>query len=185
MYLLKLIRRPEFVLASAMLGIGCRSHQPWPQPPATLGSQTVDPFFMKQEENAEASDFVIYEHEFQGNTVRLNADGEDHLRSIADRLMQGQNYPVIVERSSMSKKEGTKYGLPVHNDPALDEERRAVISELLAGLNVPSANVVIAPALTPGFTEPEGERAFNTALSPRSSAGGLSGAGGISAGGGN
>lgn len=131
-----------------------------PHPLGTLS----DPIWQKQEHNAEASDFVIHEHEFTANTARLNAAGEDHVKQIAYRFMQtpALSYPVLVEPSTMSVRAGDKYGFAVHNDPALDLNRRQVVIAALVALGMADAEqrVVVSPALTPGFQGFEGERAY-------------------------
>jgi len=106
------------VLAIALLSSGCRLQPPGGQPiePGLLGS-VVDEANRTQEENAEASKFIIYMHEFEPNTpnhadllrgqatipgefefqtknriqgFRLNPDGQDHVRQIARHLIATQ-----------------------------------------------------------------------------------------------
>ena len=81
-----------------------------------------DEIWQHQERNAEASDFVIHEHEFVGISAVLNSSGEAHLKQIAARY-PAVEFPVIIEPSSMSPRPGTKYGFPIHNDPALDKKK--------------------------------------------------------------
>lgn len=156
-------------LALSMVG-GCCCHRCMKKcdymgdiTPTPLGTVS-DPIWQKQEHNAEASDFVIHEHEFTANTARLNAAGEDHVKQIAYRFHQQPtlSYPVIVEPSSMSPRAGDKYGFAVHNDPALDLNRRQVTIAALVALGMADAEqrVVVSPALTPGFQGFEGERAY-------------------------
>ena len=171
------LRKTSLVMAGAalMLNSGCLA--PWKynthyvaqlpcaDPPPPLGSMTVDPFFQKQEEHGEASDFVVYEHEFMGDTNRLNTAGEDHLRQIAARLGDVP-YPVIVEESSLASRCETKHKFPVHNDPQLDMQRREVVARALELMGAPDANsrVVVGPALTPGFRQFEATRAYNEGI---------------------
>lgn len=145
--------------------------------PKPLGTIS-DPIWQQQESNAEASDFVVHEHEWVGNSIELNAAGVDHVKQIAARAA-AVPYPIIVERSSMSVKPGTKYQFPVHGDEALDLERRNLLVQALLQLGVQDAEqrVVVGPALTPGFEEFEGERAYNMGF------GGMGGMGGMLGGG--
>ncbi|MCA9000105.1 MAG: hypothetical protein KDA80_24115 [Planctomycetaceae bacterium] len=143
--------------------------------PTPLGTISDD-VWRKQESNAEASDFVVYEHEWVGNSTELNHAGMDHVKQIAARAANVP-FPIIIEQSSMSVKPGTKYGFPIHNDEHLDLARREYVVEALTTLGVLDASerVVIAPALTPGFRGFEAERAFNTGFNSRGSGGGFGG----------
>lgn len=153
--------------------------------PTPLGTIS-DPIWQKMEHNAEASDFVIHEHEFTANTARLNAAGEDHVKQIAYRFvkMPALPYPIMVEPSTMGLRAGDKYGFAVHNDPALDMNRRLVIVSALTALGITDAEqkVVVSPALTPGFQDFEGERAYNRGFG--NAQGGFGGGGGGGLGGG-
>lgn len=157
-----------------------------PHPLGTIN----DPIFQKQEHNAEASDFVIHEHEFTANTARLNTAGEDHVKQIAYRITQKPTlpYPVIIEPSSMSVRQGDKYGFAVHNDPNLDMSRRQVVVTALQALGLQDAEqkVVVSPALTPGFQSFEGERAYGRGFGGLQNGfgGGNFGGGGFGSGGG-
>ena len=148
-----------------------------PQPLGTIS----DPIWQTQEFNAEASDFVIHEHEFIGNTPRLNKGGEEHVKQIAARSAD-LPFPVIVEQSSMSPPADDPEGIPVHGNDELDARRRQVIVSALASNGVSDAKkrVVIAPALVPGFKGFEAERAYQNGFSRRS----LGGFGGRRGGGG-
>jgi hypothetical protein len=188
------------VTGSGLLaGGGCHGHKyaslfyQEPPPPTVLGTE-VDDVMRIQEENAEASKFVIYQHEFQLNEsndgeavggIRLNEDGEDHLRRIAQNLRSGTPYPVIVERSRTTSKAGTEFGYPVHFNTQLDLQRRTVVVKTLQEMGIEDAEqlVVVAPALTPGITEFEAERAYRRGLSGGSGVGGAGqGFGGFSGG---
>jgi hypothetical protein len=148
-----------------------------PQPLGTIS----DPVWQKQEHNAEASDFVIHEHEFTANTARLNAAAEQHVKQIAMRFTQRPDlpYPIIIEPSSMSQRPGDKYGFAVHNDPALDLNRRQVVVAALQAMGVNDAEqkVVVSPALTPGFQEFEASRAYGQGFSGSNSQNGTGGFG--------
>jgi hypothetical protein len=126
-----------------------------------------------QEENAEASKFVIYDHEFKlasaedgkmKGTYYLNEDGEDHVREIAANLREGVPYPVIVQRSRSSARPDTTYKYPVHHNVALDNQRREVVVKSLQAMGIENADevVVVAPALAPGLDGFEAERAYRS-----------------------
>lgn len=118
-----------------------------------------DPVWQNQEANAEASDFVIHEHEFASQTEFLNTAGEDHVKQIAARLVAGQDAPVIVERSRTSARPETQYKYPVNTNTDLDMLRREVVVRALTAMRVPDADarVVVAPDLAPTYRA--GERA--------------------------
>lgn len=144
----------------------CKDKCAYLQPihPTPLGTIS-DEVWKKQETNAEASDFVIHEHEFQGNTSRLNSAGESHVRQVAYR-MDETPFPIIVESSSMSRRDSDKHGFPVHNDPELDQRRRELIVHTLTALGAHDVDnrVIVGPALTPGFEQAEGEAAYYSGL---------------------
>lgn len=172
-------------LMVAVLAQGCRTPcRPCAavDPPAPLGT-LIDPVWQQQEANAEASDFVVLEHEFIGNTARLNAAGEDHVKKIAVRVNETP-FPVIVAPSSMTPIPSDEFGFPVHNNPELDLQRRDVIVSLLEEMGVTDAGtrVVVAPELCPGFQGFEAQRAYYAGFSRLG--GGFGGAGGGGFGGG-
>ena len=136
-----------------------------PPPAAPLGSLS-DPIWQNQELNAEMSDFVVHEHEFQGNTEVLNTGGEDHVKQIAARLLSGHDAQVVVERSMMSPRPDTEHQYPVHPNPELDMRRREIIVRALAAMGIPDADdrVLVAPAFAQGFTGNEAEAAYATGL---------------------
>jgi hypothetical protein len=147
------------------LSSGCHHAQPQcgscdftPTPLGTIS----DSIWQNHEANAEASDFVIHEHEFIGNSARMNKGGEDHVKQIAVR-MPGVPFPVLVEPSSMSVRPGDKYGFPVHGNMDLDMQRRTVIVKALEamGVNDVDQRVVVSPAFTPGYQFNEAERAYS------------------------
>jgi hypothetical protein len=138
-----------------------RRAMPLPPPPAPVGALSAQ-IFQMQERNAEASDFVIYEHEFQMYSTRLNYAGEDHVKQIAARIHAGMQFPVLVERSQHSVNPNDKYKYPVHLNPELDLRRREVIVQILVTLGVPDAEqrVVISPSLTAGYEASEAINAY-------------------------
>lgn len=163
------------------LSVGCskngREHYR-AQTPATLGTISDD-IWQQQEENAEASDFVVHEHEFIGNTTRLNTAGEEHVKEIAVRANEVP-FPILVQPSSMSRREGDKYGYPIHGSEQLDAERRTLIVRSLESMGVEDAEdrVVVSPALAPGFEQFEAERAYRRGFSGRGNGRGFGGFGG-------
>lgn len=174
----KIASLPAIALA-AMLVSGCQHKEHHAQIPydsvAPLGTISDD-IWQKQEENGEASDFVIHESEFVGTTAKLNAAGEDHIKQIAVRMVSTP-FPVVVEPSSMSVNESDEYKYPVNGNDDLDMHRRNVIVKMLQAMNVQDADerVVVSPAFTPGFQGFEAYRAYSTGFSNR---GGGNGSGG-------
>lgn len=154
--------------AILVMATGCQGwkHQYYDPTPAPLGALS-DPIFENQVANAERSDFVVYQHEFQGETEFLNTGGKDHVKQIAYRLQSGQDAQVLVERSMMAAREGTEFGYRVHPDPELDMRRRDIVVRSLLAMGVADADqrVVVSPALAPGITADEAESAYRTGLS--------------------
>lgn len=189
----KIAYLPAIALA-AMLVSGCHynkhsdSQIPYDSV-APLGTISDD-IWQKQEENGEASDFVIHESEFVGTTAKLNAAGEDHIKQIAVRMVSTP-FPVVIEPSSMSVNESDKYKYPVNGNDDLDMHRRNVIVKMLAAMNVRDADerVVVSPAITPGFEGFEAYKAYNNGFRNRGNGGvggafGGFGGGGLGGGGG-
>ena len=181
------------VCATAASG-GCGHVFPWrakvahplPPPPAPVGTLTT-PIWRIQEANAEASDFVIYQHEFEVDGVRLNYAGEDHVKQIAARLQDGLRFPVVIERTTYARRlrpddsrfldpeqpnhlppgypvleRTSSYEYPVHLNPQLDMQRREVVVQALLAMNVADAEerVLVSPAFAEGFEASESERAY-------------------------
>lgn len=159
---------------------GCQSPRPIERvpPPAPLGALS-DPIWQNQEANAEASDFVVHQHEFKRDAEWLNTAGEDHVKRIAVRLAEGQDATVVVERSMMSPRPNTEYGYPVHPHPELDMRRREIIVRSLAVMGVADADerVMVAPAMTPGYTSGEAQSSYARGMA--ADGGGASGMGGF------
>jgi len=167
---------------------GCKAWRLFYQHPTVspLGALS-DPVWQMQETNAEMSDFVVHQHEFEKDTEYLNTDGEDHIKQIAARLGQGQDAYVVVERGRFSPRADTQYGYPVHPNPELDMRRREILVRSLAALGVVDADqrVVVAPAYAPGFKGYEAEAAYGSAMGGGGRSGGYgSGFGGFFFGGG-
>ena len=143
-----------------------RSFYQQPSSPPPNGAIS-DQIFNNQESNAEASDFIIYQHEFGLNKTKLNDAGQDHVKQIAARILDGQDMLVMVERSRTSVKPGTEYKFPVNLNPELDMQRREVVVRSLVALGVEDAEdrVAVAPALRPGYKATEATNAYNQGLS--------------------
>jgi hypothetical protein len=120
--------------------------------PFPLG-QVTDSFWEAQQTNAEAADFIFYDHEFKGNTAELAPGAKKHLMSVALRL-EHVPFPVVIEES------------PHNRTPELDQARRRMIIEQLGRLGIDKAEerVVISNAFAEGFTAIEGERAYYSTL---------------------
>jgi hypothetical protein len=160
--------------AACVLTLGCgpwRQFRTHAEPP--LGSIS-DNIWQTQEYNSEASEFVVYDHEFKLNQARLNTAGEDHVKQIAERLLAGQDFPVVVERSMTSPRENTRFGYPVHPNPQLDMQRRDVIVRALQMLGVADAEerAVVAPAFATGYEATEAARSYTRGLGTQGGYGG-------------
>lgn len=161
--------------------IGCTSGpRIEPAPPKPLGAE-VDQINQMQEENAEASKFVIYQHEFELNTEksagwRLNYAGEDHVKQIAANISTGVDLPIVIERSTTSVKPGTEYEYPIHLNDELDLKRRRVVVAVLLALGVSDAEerVLVAPAFAEGLNAAAAAAAYSNGYS-RNNGGGLGG----------
>ena len=121
-----------------------------------------DGVWQDHELHGEASDFVVYQNEFQKSSARLNTLGEDHVKEMAFRLTQGQDFAVIIERSMTAPRNETEHKYPIHPDPVLDMQRRDIIVRSLVALGVKDADqrVVVAPALAAGYTAVEARAAY-------------------------
>lgn len=119
-----------------------------------------DPMWQIQEDNAEPSKFVIYQHEWTLNTTRLNTLGEDHLKQVAARINAGQNFAVIIERSDTTVRDATEFKYPVHVNPELDMRRREVVVQALTMMGVPDAaqRVVVSKAIVRPYYAEESSR---------------------------
>jgi hypothetical protein len=162
----KLLRTAAATAASAVVLLATTGCQHWKMfhqrtlfPP--LGT-IQDPIWQQQEINAEMSDFIVHVHDFQKDSEFLNRDGEDHIRSIAARLLKGQDALVVVERTQYRPKEGTKFQYPVNFDPKMDLRRREIIVRLLGAMGIADADqrVIVAPRFDHGYLGPEAERSI-------------------------
>ncbi len=116
--------------------------------PFPLG-QVSDSHWETQQTNAEAADFIFYDHEFRGNTAELAPGAKKHLMQVALRL-EHVPFPVVIEES-------------LHNArPELDAARRQTIVEQLARLGASNVEerVIVANAFSEGYTGIEAEGAY-------------------------
>lgn len=137
----------------------CFSWLPWSKHhyPATryaipdvmpLGSIVRSHWHM-METNAEASDFVMYRHEFVDNSSELTPYGKDHIMEIAARMPTAP-FPVVVQRS-------------MHNaDPELDRIRRELVVRVLSDLGNHDAErrTVVSQPYSNGLNGMEAEQDY-------------------------
>lgn len=116
--------------------------------PFPLGAVN-DTFWETQQTNAEAADFIFFDHEFRGETAQLAPAAKRHLEQVALRW-EHVPFPVVVEMSEHNAK------------PQLDRARRQAIIEQLArlGIHNPEGRVVIADSYTPGLPGVQAERLY-------------------------
>lgn len=116
--------------------------------PFPLG-QVTDAHWETQQTNAEAADFILYDHEFVGDTAKLTPKGQKHLLQIAIR-MEHVPFPIVIEQS------------PDGRYPRRDAERRSAIIDYLTQLGLESFEnrVIVAPAFAEGLHAVEGEAAY-------------------------
>jgi len=171
-------------LMTALLMAGCQSWKDYyvpPPPPEPLGAIS-DSVWQNQEATAEASKFMVFEHDFKMDSERLNMGGEDHVKQIAARLQSCQDSWVMVERSMSSARPDTEYQYRVHPNPELDLRRREILVRSLTAMGVTDAEqrVTVAPALSPGATANEAVASYHRGLSSSdSSSVGIGGGGGF------
>ena len=129
-------------------GVGGPQHdRPFP-----LG-QVSDSFWETQQTNAEAADFIFYDHEFVGDSARLTKAAQQHLEQVAQRL-ESVPFPVVIEESTLDPRS------------ELDRARRRTIVEHLARMGVTEADkrVIVANAFPPGFTGLEAIQSYNNGI---------------------
>jgi hypothetical protein len=129
-------------------GPGGRRNLPQVDRPFPIG-QVTDSFWETQQTNAEAADFLFYDHEFRGNTAELAPGAKKHLEQVALRL-EHVPFPVVIEES------------PHDARPDLDQARRRTIVEQLARIGVVNAEerVIVANAFPEGYTAQEAESSY-------------------------
>lgn len=140
---------------------GAQHDRPFP-----LGAVS-DMFWETQQTNAEAADFIFYDHEFRGKTAELAPGTKRHLESVALRL-EHVPFPVVIEQS-----EHDRY-------PRLDQKRHQVILEHLTRMGVHDAEnrVIIAPTYVEGITATEAAQTYYS-LYQNAGLGGGQGSGGF------
>jgi hypothetical protein len=119
----------------------------------------TDSHWETMQTNAEAADFIFYDHEFRYDTrahvdtAELAPGGKKKLMQVALRL-EHVPFPVVIEESQHGSR------------PELDEARRQTVIRELARLGVAEADdrVVVASAFAEGFTGVEGENAYLNVL---------------------
>ena len=171
------------LVAMTIGAIGCHHHQhprggiggrgeslPSVDRPFPLG-QVTDSFWETQMTNAEAADFIFYDHEFVGDTAQLTPGAKRHIEAIAMRL-EHVPFPIVIEQSLYNAK------------PKLDQERRRFIIEQLARMGVLGIErrVVVAPAFAEGMSAIEAQRVYGARIGGGN--GGFGGGGGGFGGGG-
>lgn len=152
-----------------LFGWMCRKSNAIPET-LPLGS-TVMAHSQVMQTNGEAADFILYRHEFIGQTAELTPDGKDHILEIAAR-MRSAPFPVLVERE------------PNNSDPELDAHRRNLVAMILTDLGNPDAQqrTVVSTSYGPGYVSTRGERMYYQHIYGNNNAG--FGNGGIGGGGG-
>lgn len=151
------MRRTHILLLLALAAApGCcwggrRSGPPYDRP-YPLG-QVSDSFWETQQTNAEAADFIFYEHEFERDTANLAPGAKAKLMQVALRW-EHVPFPVVVEQ------------VAGQGNSRLDDQRRQAVIEQLTRLGVEQAEtrVVTASALAQGISAVEGERAYYSTL---------------------
>ena len=137
--------------------------------------QVTDAHWETQQTNAEAADFIFYDHEFTGDTAALTPAGEKHLLQVALRLPHVP-FPVVIEETGNSSAPNLGKFNNTEN-PKIDaerrttidiERRRAIIEKLVTLTQVDprrmARRVVVASALAEGISSVEGEAAYYSTL---------------------
>jgi hypothetical protein len=135
---------------------GRRSYRgPGADRPFPLG-QVSDSFWETQQTNAEAADFIFYDHEFKGHTAELGPAAKKHLMQVALRL-EHVPFPVVIEESP-----GSHSPAETARRQELDQARRQTIVEQLARLGAGNIEerVIVANAFPEGYTGIESEGSY-------------------------
>jgi len=131
-------------------GLGSLLHRRSGAIPDTLPLGKVnEAWYYEMQTNAEASDFILHDLDFVGQTTELTPDGKDHILEIASR-MRSAPFPVLIERS------------PNNADPELDLARRNLAVQVLCDLGNPDAaqRVVVSTAYGPGYWSPQAQQMY-------------------------
>ena len=163
------------ILSLVALATGCagphhkQSHKTYGGPPYGPAldrplpvGQATDAFWETQQTNAEAADFIFYDHEFKYDTTnhvetaQLSPLTKKHLTEVALRL-EHVPFPVIIEELPRNHDAAKN-----HEKGLLEQARRKTIVEQLNRLGVTNADerVVVSNAFPEGFTGVEGERSY-------------------------
>ena len=138
------------VLSSALCLLVSSCARPGPpyDRPFPLG-QVTDAHWDTQMTNGQASSFVFYDHEFIGDTTKLNVAGQKHLIQVAVRLKHVP-FPIVIEET------------PNRKNPNLDKARRQLVIDRFGelGLHDLECRVIIAPAITEGLTGRQAEEVY-------------------------
>ena len=110
-----------------------------------LGS-TVRAHYQVMQTNGEAADFILYNHDFVGETAELTSDGKDKIMEISAR-MRSDPFPVLVERSENN------------SNPELDAMRRNLIAQILSDHGNPDADqrTIVSQSYGLGFNSIQAE----------------------------
>ena len=164
-------------LAAACLLIGCaetqQSHKGYGGPPYgpphdrpfPVG-QVTDSHWETQQTNAEAADFIFYDHEFRYDTTRhvetaqLSPLAKKKLEQVALRL-EHVPFPVIIEELPRNHDDAKN-----HEKGLLEHARRKTIVEQLNRLGITNADerVVISNAFPEGITGVEAEQSYSNII---------------------
>ena len=169
---------PVALTAACLLIAGCacghnQSHHTYGGPPYGPAhdrpfpvGQVTDSFWETQQANAEAADFIFYDHEFRrmttGNdgqreeTAQLSPLAKQKLEQVALRL-EHVPFPVVIEAFPRNHDAAQN-----HQKGLVEEARRKTVVEQLNRMGITNADerVVISNAFPEGFTGVEGERAY-------------------------
>ena len=128
--------------------------------------------FHQMQTNAEATDFVLYQMDFVGQSAELTPDGKDKINEIGAR-MRSTPFPVLVERTFNNA------------DPELDAHRRELVALILHEKGNFDANnrVFVSPAYGLGKSSLEAAPEFYQHIYQFSGQNGVGG-GGFGGGGG-
>ena len=168
------------ILSLVALATGCagphhkkQSHKTYGGPPYGPAldrplpvGQATDAFWETQQTNAEAADFIFYDHEFKRmttgegterqETAQLSPLAKKKLEQVALRL-EHVPFPVIIEQFPRTHNAASN-----HQKSLVEEARRKTVVEQLNRLGVTNADerVVLSNAFPEGFTGIEGEQTY-------------------------
>jgi hypothetical protein len=162
------------ILSLVALAVGCagphkQSHHTYGGPPYgpphdrpfPVG-QVSDSHWETQQTNAEAADFIFYDHEFKYDTTKhvetaqLSPLAKKHIEQVAMRL-EHVPFPVVIEELPRNHDEAKN-----HEKGLLEQARRKTIVEQLNRMGVTNADerVVVSNAFPESRTGVEAERSY-------------------------